>query len=145
MDGKIVTWDFKRRLKDMTVTANQQVVSIANLDGDWHTELRIPQNKIGYVAKAFKDNGNQPLDVKFRVATNPNITLDGKLVQVAARAETDQSGVPKFRAIVDADTSKLKDLRPGAGVTAKIYCGRERLGFVWFYQIIDFMRTHVFF
>ncbi len=145
IDGKIVTWDLKRRLKDMTISANQQVVSIANFSGDWQTELRIPQNKIGYVAKAFMANDNEPLEVEFRVATNPNIKLKGKLVQVAARADAGQSGIPEFRAIVDADTSELKDLRPGAGVTAKIYCGRERLGFVWFYQIIDFLRTRVFF
>ena len=147
IDGKIVTWDLKRRLKDLPVRSNQQVVSVANFDGDWQTELRIPQNKLGYVVRAMIENDGEPLDVVFRVATNPNKTLKGKLHNnnVAARADNGQSGVPEFRAIVDADISDLEELRPGAGVTAKIYCGRHRLGFVWFHQIIDFARTHIFF
>ena len=147
IDGKIVTWDLRRRLKDLTVRANQQVISIANFEGDWQTELRIPQNKMGYILRAMMENDNEPLDVEFRVATNPNILLKGKLQNknVAARADTGQAGVPEFRAIVDADISDLEELRPGAGVTAKVFCGRKQLGFVWFYQIIDFMRTKVFF
>ena len=102
---------------------------------------------MGYILRAMMENDNEPLDVEFRVATNPNILLKGKLQNknVAARADTGQAGVPEFRAIVDADISDLEELRPGAGVTAKVFCGRKQLGFVWFYQIIDFMRTKVFF
>jgi biotin carboxyl carrier protein len=145
IDGTVVTWDAKNRLKDLPVAANQQVLAIANFEGTWQTELRIPQNKLGYIAQAIADNGGQQLDVVFRVATNPNVVLHGKLKQIADRADSGQSGVPEFRAIVDADISQLKDLRPGAGVTAKIKCGDAPLGFVWFYQIVDFVRMHVFF
>ncbi len=146
ISGTVVTWEAKKRLQDLPVTPNQPVLAIADFKGPWQLELEIPQNKIGYVAQAMKSNGGQPLETEVRIATNPNLPLHGKLVRVAERAEISPStGTPYFRGIVEVDVSDLKDLRPGAGVTARIECGRRSLGFVWFYQIIDFFRTQVFF
>lgn len=144
IDGVVVTWDARNRLTDLPVSANQYVLSVADLDGEWQAELRIPQNQVGYVVAAMKKNG-EPLNVEFRVATDPNVLIEGKLVRLADRTDPGESGVPEFRAVVHGDLSKLKDLRPGAGLTAKIHCGEKPLGFVWFYQIIDFLRTRVFF
>ena len=146
IDGTVVTWDLRRRLKDLTVRSNQQVISVANFEGDWQTELRIPEADLGYIIQAMKENEGEPLDVEFRVATNPNVLLKGTLENknVAARADTGQSGVPEFRAIVDADVSDLEELKPGAGVTASVKCGRRPLGIVWTYQVIDWLRLNVF-
>lgn len=143
--GTIVTWDAKNRLTDLPISTNQHVLAVANFDGDWQAELRIPQNQVGYVVAALDESKNEPLNVEFRVATNPNLLFEGKLVRLADRTDQGESGVPEFRAIVAADVSELKELRPGAGLTAKIFCGRRSTGFVWFYQVIDFMRTRVFF
>lgn len=143
--GTIVTWDAQKRLSDLPITKNQFVLSIADFKGDWQAELRIPQNQVGYVVAAINESDGEPLDVEFRVATNPNLLLKGKLAKLADRTDPGQSGVPEFRAIVDADISELKELRPGAGLTAKIFCGEHRTGFVWFYQVLDFLRTRVFF
>ena len=145
IDGKIVTWDAKNRLTDLPISTNQFVLAVADFDGPWIAELRIPQNQIGYVVAALDDAGGKPLHVEFRVATNPNINFNGELVRLADRTDPGESGVPEFKAIVQADVSQLKDLRPGAGLTAKIHCGRRSTGFVSFYQIIDFLRTRVFF
>lgn len=145
IDGTIVTWDAEKRLSDLPITKNQFVLSIADFEGDWQAELRIPQNQVGYVVAAINESDGEPLDVEFRVATNPNLLLKGKLMRLADRTDPGESGVPEFRAIVDADISELKELRPGAGLTAKIYCGEHRTGFVWFYQVLDFLRTRVFF
>ncbi len=143
--GTVVTWDAKKRLTDLPISTNQYVLSIADFKGQWQAELRIPQNQVGYVVDAIEKNDGEDLDVEFRIATNPNLLVKGKLVRLADRTDLGQSGVPEFRAIVDADISEIQDLRPGAGLTAKIHCGRRPLGFVWFYQVIDFLRTRVFF
>ena len=142
--GTVVTWDVKHRLSDLPVSKNQFVMSIANFDSDWQAELRIPQNQVGYVVAAMNENDGEPLDVEFRVATNPNILFKGKLTRLADRTDPGESGVPEFKAIVDADLLELKELRPGAGLTAKIHCGKHSTGFVWFYQVIDFLRTRFF-
>ena len=143
--GTIVTWDAQNRLTDLPISTNQHVLAVANFDGDWQAELRIPQNQVGYVVAAMNESGDKPLPVEFRVATNPNILFEGTLIRLANRTDTGESGVPEFRAIVAADVSELKELRPGAGLTAKIFCGQRSTGFVWFYQVIDFLRTRVFF
>ena len=89
------------------------------------------------------------LEVEFRIGSNPNLVLDGRLVSVASRAVPSESGVPEFRAIVEADAEQFQqlsnELRSGTGVTAKIHCGKRPLGKVWFYQIIDWLKTNVFF
>jgi hypothetical protein len=35
--------------------------------------------------------------------------------------------------------------QPGAGVTVRVECGSRAAGFVWFYQVIDFVRTQILF
>ncbi len=142
--GTVVTWDARKRLEDLPISKNQHVLAIANFEGDWQAELRIPQNQVGYVVAAMEEN-SEPLTVEFRVATNPTVLVSGTLARLADRTDPSESGVPEFKAIVDADISALKELRPGAGLTAKIHCGRRSTGFVWFYQVIDFLRTRVFF
>jgi multidrug efflux pump subunit AcrA (membrane-fusion protein) len=145
INGTVVTWDARKRLTDLPVTAGQFVLAVGDFKGRWQAELRVPQNQVGYVVAAMNNNDGPPLDVDFRVSTNPNVLVHGKLIRLADRTDPGQSGVPEFRAIVEADTSELSDLRPGAGLTAKIHCGQRATGFVWFYQIIDFLRTRVFF
>ncbi len=146
IDGTVVLWEARKRLEDLPVDANQYVLEIAALDGDWQLELDIPQNKIGYVSNALSKNPDHQLKTEFRVATNPNLPQEGELVRIADRAElSSTTGTPHFRAIVDAHITDLSSLRPGSGVTARINCGKRSLGFVWFYQVIDFFRTQVFF
>ncbi len=149
IDGTVVTPQPKRRLMNFPTTANLAVLEVADFEGPWQMELKIPQNKIGYVTEAQQAAKNQPLPVEFRIGTNPNLVLDGRLISVASRAVPAESGVPEFRAIVEADGEQFQqlsdELRSGTGVTAKILCGKRSLGFVCFYQIIDWLRTKVFF
>jgi hypothetical protein len=37
------------------------------------------------------------------------------------------------------------DLRPGATVTTKIYCGRASIGYVWLHDLIAFVQTKILF
>jgi len=54
--------------------------------------------------------------------------------------------VPHYRGVVRAlDIEKLEKLRPGAGVTASVYCGKRSLGFRCFYQLWDYVRTTLIF
>ena len=149
IDGTVVTPQPKRRLMNFPTTANLAVLEVADFEGPWQMELKIPQNKIGYVTEAQQAADNHPLPVEFRIGTNPNLVLDGRLISVASRAVPSESGVPEFRAIVEADGEQFQELsdelRSGTGVTAKILCGKRSLGFVCFYQIIDWLRTKVFF
>ena len=112
-------------------------------------ELKIPQAKVVYIDRALIDADGEPLDVEFKIGTDPNLTLNGKILNILPRAVPSDSGPPEYRAIVDIEQDQLEELkeelRSGAGATAKILCGKRPLGFVCFYQVYDFFRTQVFF
>jgi len=143
--GTVVTWDAKRRLPGLPVTANQAVLAVDDLDGDWQLELKVPQNKIGYINRAIVDAKDEPLDVSFIIETNPNLRLEASLTELASRAEASDQGIPEFRATARANPEELGELRPGAGVTARVSCGEVKLWYWCFYQVYDWVRTKVLF
>jgi len=57
IDGTIVTWDAKRRLPGLPVAANQALLAVDDMDGGWQLELKVPQNKIGYINRAIVESG----------------------------------------------------------------------------------------
>ncbi len=149
IDGTIITPNPKRRYKNFPVNSGMALLEVADLEGAWQLELKIPEAKVGYVDQAFINNKGEPLVVEFKIGTNPNLNLKGTLAAVANRASPSESGPPEYRAVVNIDEEQLKELRKelrsGAGATAKIMCGKRSLGFVCFYQIYDFLRTKIFF
>ncbi|MFN5709969.1 MAG: HlyD family efflux transporter periplasmic adaptor subunit [Planctomycetota bacterium] len=145
IDGTVLTWEARRRLEQLPVQANQPVLSVAKLDGPWQVELMIPQNRVGYVTRALQENPAKQLETEFVLATNPNVRIKGRLLRIAERAEADPNGSLAFRAIVEVDKAGLTNPQPGAGVSARVNCGQQPVGFVWFFQIVDFVRTHLWF
>ena len=137
------------RLKNLPATRDMVLLEVADVAGPWQLELKIPEGRVGYVDQALTDADDQKLPVEFKIGSNPNATLKGNLTSVARRAVPSELGVTEFRAIVEIEPEELKDhreeLRSGVGVTARIFCGKRSSGFVCFYQIIDFLRTKVFF
>ena len=46
---------------------------------------------------------------------------------------------------VAIDKTELPQLRPGATVTAKVYCGRRSLGYVLLHDVIAFVQSRILF
>ncbi len=149
ISGTVISSQSQKRLPGFTVSPNFALFEIADFDGPWQLDLKIPQMKFGYVQAALEQNQGKPLPVEFRIGTNPNLVLDGLLYSVNQRAVPTDTGEPAFSAIVQTDVEQFKqlneELRSGVGVTAKIHCGKKSLGFVCFYQVYDWLRTKVFF
>ncbi|MEM7781735.1 MAG: efflux RND transporter periplasmic adaptor subunit [Planctomycetota bacterium] len=152
ISGTVITSQIRRRLNQFPVNPNYPLVEVADLDGDWQLELKVPQERVGHIDRAFDRTENQPLEVEFKIATDPNLNFVGKLDRdnLESRAfQKHSTGEIVIRAIVDIPAEQLEDLksklRSGAGVTARVRCGKHRLGYVWFYQIWDFIRTKVLF
>lgn len=153
LEGSVITRD-PQRLKNTSVSPSQRLLTISKLDGPWELEIKIPQHKIGYIDNAIRvaeeeaqENGKpELLKVTYIVTANPNVTLNGELVRISDRTFPDDQGVPHYRGVVRAlDIENLEKLRPGAGVTASIYCGKRSLGFRCFYQVWDYVRTTLIF
>ena len=152
IEGTIITSQLERRFNQLPVEPNYPLLEVAQLDGSWQLELKIPQTNVVYVEEAFAKSENKPLDVEFKIGTNPNLNLKGTLVRDKVEGRLFQSettGEPVLRAIVEIPDEQLEELqnelRSGAGATAKILCGKKPLGYVWFHQIYDWFRIKIFF
>ena len=85
------------------------------------------------------------LTVSYILATEPSTRRYGRVTEIHR--------TPKFRGDegntvlikVAIDKSELPDLRPGAGVTAKVDCGKRSLGYVLFQDVIAFIQSRILF
>jgi len=149
IDGTVITPQPQRKYKDFPVSPNHALLEVVDLDGAWQLELKIPQAKVAYIDQAFIEAEGKPLEVEFKIGTDPNLTLYGTVVNILPRAVPSEAGPPEYRAIVEIEHEQLKELneelRSGVGATAKILCGKRPLGFVCFYQVYDYLRTQIFF
>ena len=147
IDGQVITWNPEQRLRGLVIKPNDIVLTLSKLDGPWQLEVKIPQNKVGYIDTAT-GKSDEPLNVEFTLGTNPNETFAGTLNRISIRPTPDDSGVPNYRGLIDVatvDADRFKALRPGVGVTAKIECGQVPLYKYCFHQIIDWLNVNVFF
>lgn len=147
--GTILSSQRSSDLHDMRVFPTSALLEVADLTGPWELQLKIPEGRVGYVDAARGNEEGEELEVDFKIGTNPNRTLKGKLVYISRRAIPSKDGVPEFRATVTIDRDQLEgledELRSGAGATARIRCGQVSMGFACFYQVWDFLRTRVLF
>lgn len=149
IDGTIITWNPQQRLKGLVVEPNQTLFSISQLDGQWQLEVKIPHIKVGYVDEALaaaRENGEDFIVAEFAMSTNPNKKYSGKLKKVSIRPHTDDTGIQKYRGIINVDPKDVdaSQLRPGAGATVKIFCGKVPMHKAFFHQITDWVKTNVY-
>lgn len=85
------------------------------------------------------------LEVSYILATEPGTTHYGKIREIHRSAEVrgDEGNTVLIK--VTIDKSGLPSLRPGATVTAKVYCGRRPLGYVLLHDLIEFVQARVLF
>ncbi len=152
IDGTILTWNPQQRLSNFYVTPNQTLVTISQLDGQWQLDVKIPHLKVGYVDKALmkarEEDPDATIYAEFALSTNPSKTYSGELHRVSMRPFPDQaSGIQVYRAVIDVEQEDidLSEMRPGAGATVKIHCGKVPLYKACFHQIIDWCRTNLWF
>jgi len=97
---------------------------------------------------AKNDNrGDEEIYAEFALSTNPSKTYEGTLDRLSIRPYTDSAGLQQYRAVVKVDPKKLDidELKPGAGGTVKIHCGKVPLYKACFYQIIDWCKVNMWF
>jgi multidrug efflux pump subunit AcrA (membrane-fusion protein) len=144
--GQVVTWDVRDMLIHRPVERGQMLLSVADVDGEWELEIRMPEERMGHIARAQAEAGpGRKLTVSFILATEPGVTYEGTLEEVHQRAEVrgEEGNVVLLR--VALDKSHLHQLRRGATVLARVHCGRRALGYVWFHDLWEFVQSRVLF
>jgi hypothetical protein len=85
------------------------------------------------------------LRVSYILATEPGTTRYGTVTEIQRSAEVRGDEGVTVLIKVAINKEELPDLRPGATVTAKVYCGRRPLGYVLLDDLISFIQTRIIF
>jgi multidrug efflux pump subunit AcrA (membrane-fusion protein) len=148
IDGRVVTWNVKDRLLSRSVSRGDNLLEIADPTQDWELEVQMPEKRMGHIAEAAsKTNG--PLSVTFFLATNPSKEFTGKIEEIERSAEVrgEEGNTVLVRVAFDQQELRKAVAEPkiGASATAKVHCGQRALGYVWFHDLVDFVRAKILF
>jgi hypothetical protein len=146
INGQILTWEAARVLENRPVRRGDLLVEVADVDGPWVLEIRVPDQNIGYVNDARREL-KPDLDVSFILATDPKSTWYGTVRDVASDTRSYGESGPTVLVTVEIDRGDIPEtqLRPGATVIPHIHTGQRPIGFVWFHELIYTVRTKLLF
>lgn len=141
-DGVVTTWNVRQTLLHRTVLPGDALVEEIEPDGGWAIELRIPEDRVGYIAQSIAHStDNKPLDVEYVLATQPEERYSATVRNIGSRTEVTADG-HIVRATLDLDRNHLPPLRDGAEVKARLNCGPRPAGFVFFREFIEVIQTY---
>ncbi len=150
IDGEVTSWDVENRLLQRPVQRGQTLMHVADPDGPWQLELLMPEKRMGHIeryrAKIKSKDPKDDLSVEFVLATDPDKEYVGKVVDVNDRAEVRGEEGNTVLIKVAFDRGELPSaLRPGAEVSAKIYCGKRPVGYVMLCDAIAYVQRNILF
>jgi hypothetical protein len=126
------------------VRKGQSLLTVVDATAAWQLELHMPQRRMGHISRAAQVS-DAPLPVKFMLATHPGEEFAGTIYEINRVADDDGEEGPTVLVRVAIDKTELPDLRPGASVTARVACGTQPLGYVWFHDVWEFVQTQILF
>jgi multidrug resistance efflux pump len=150
IDGVVTTWDVERVLNRRPVVMGQVLMTIADKQKDWEVEVLLPEKRMRYLDYAFSQEKEKDyLPVDFIMMNDSSVAHTGKLyiTGVSARAELhpEDGPVVKLRCIPDEESMKKLSRDPGARVIAKVRAGRRSAAFVWFHEVVEWVRAYLLF
>jgi hypothetical protein len=146
ISGRVLTWDVGHQLLARPVERGEVLVTVADLTADWHLELDVPDDRIGYVLAAQRELKKPDLNVKFQLSSEEHAEHIGKIAEICQTANIapDRATRPKPTVLtrVALDKPELAaavgdNLQPGVSARAVIACGQRPLGYVWLHDIWD--------
>ena len=140
--GQVVTWHIREKLLHRPVQKGQALLAVVDPASVWELELSVPERHISYILDAATRSPD-PLKVSFVLSSYAGQTFEGRLTEIdrVATARDDEGSSVRIRAAIDRN--QLPELRSDATVVASIHCGEQPLGYVWFHDLIDTVRTKV--
>ncbi|MBR4834023.1 MAG: HlyD family efflux transporter periplasmic adaptor subunit [Thermoguttaceae bacterium] len=151
INGTVMTFDLKNKLDGRPVQPGQILMEIARPEDGLILELQMPEKRMGhiddYLRKLQAENPDAALKAKFVMMLDPSKNYGATVVEEHDRAEnrgTEETTV-QMRAEIDEPESLPEGTRAGAGVSAKIYCGKRPLGYVCFNEMIAFLQKTALF
>jgi multidrug efflux pump subunit AcrA (membrane-fusion protein) len=130
---------------------------------------------VRYLKELQADDPNATLEVTFMLASYPGADLRGRVIRTDTSAEVVGESGNAVRMVVAFSQDELlmllpgateesiaelkrdptaaaealaeikRNLKVGADVKAKIHCGREPIGYVWFHELWEFIQSRILF
>jgi multidrug efflux pump subunit AcrA (membrane-fusion protein) len=160
-NGIVTTWEVEKNFMRRPVEVGQELIQVAETSGDWVLEVQVPDNDMGPILDAFEQlkrdiaSGAKPagsqLGAYFVTMTDPEHRYRGSVLRISAKAETaEQQHVVKitvaFPESVKTDfLRRVREMRPGTEVRARIECYNASLAYVLFRDVYQvFFETIMF-
>lgn len=160
-NGIVTTWEVEKNFMRRPVEVGQELIQVAETAGDWVLEVEVPDNDMGPILDANErlkkdiSSGAKPADAKlgayFVTMTDPEHRYRGSVLRISAKAETaEQQHVVKitvaFPESVKTDfLRRVREMRPGTEVRARIECYNASLAYVLFRDVYQvFYETIMF-
>lgn len=137
LSGQVDRWDLNQALANRPVTHGQYLCDVLDVKGDWVVELEIPDDVIGYVLQAQQQGACR---VTYLFRTNAGQKFASRIDNISNSAQLNRNGAPVVMARMPAGTVPEPDLRVGAGVLARIHCGRRSIGFIYLRELLEFFQ-----
>ncbi len=145
INGQVLSWDTEKALAARPVRRGQQLMTIGNVAGPWQVQLDVPDEEIGHLLSAQRASGDDGLPVEFILQTDPAKAYRGTVASVGMATVVTGDSDPSIPVVVNVDRAALSAPRPGAGVVARLHCGRRAVGFVWFRRLWEEVRRRAMF
>jgi multidrug efflux pump subunit AcrA (membrane-fusion protein) len=151
-DGVVMTWELRDQLAGRPVGRGQFLMQVADPEGPWQLELRMPEDQVGHVLQSQREQ-KEKLKVTYILATDPGTERTGRVVEVhrAAEVRGEEGNTVLIKVTLDdapdaAGDGQLADQHhAGAELTARVHCGRRCLGYVLFHDVIAFIQSRILF
>ncbi len=144
VDGQIVTWNVEELLRNRPLRRGDKLMTIAQPNGPWQLEIRMPNDRVGHIMRAQTERGGE-LPVEYILASEPGRRLTGTLVEIHDRAEVRGAEGSTVLMKVAINKDDVLHLKPGAQVVARVDCGRQPIGYVLFHEVIEFVQNKILF
>jgi multidrug efflux pump subunit AcrA (membrane-fusion protein) len=141
--GTIATFQLEQLLLNRPVSRGERLLEVMDESGEWHLELEVPEQRMGHLLDAQKEQGAEPLIVEFVLATDPEATFSGTLRQMSTRTALSEKHGTAVAVNVELNASQLRHRRIGSEVLGKISCGQRSLAYVLFGDVVEFVRRRV--
>jgi hypothetical protein len=135
--GQLVNWQLKRNLLGRPVNRGQHLMTLVDPQTTWQLELELPERRVGHLLQAAEQSKDQPLTVRFTLASHPGQELVGQVIKVDRNLEIigEQGNASRLLVAFDNQQVAQELLRSGTRVTAQIECGSRPLGYVLFHEL----------
>ena len=142
--GIVMTSDLQKELRDRPVSKGTSLLEVADVNGGWVLELKLPDRKTGEMLKANHEIG-KPLHVSFIRSSEPSTTYIGQVLECDLALRSDDELGQYLRMVVSIDHTEIVDKKIGMEVVAYLHCGKKSYAYIWTKDIVDFVYKNVIF